>query len=100
MLRRITTINKRGIQRFMHNHSKPVEEKEMFYCHVEWKKTEEKLLAISSQLNKMDKKIVDIEKEVVEHNKKVETIGELAGVGIVSFTAGYWVTHLFFKFLL
>ncbi len=88
MLRCVTTINKRGLQRFMHNHGP---------------KVEEKLLAISSQLNKMDEKIVDIEKEVkqhTEHNKKVEMVGEFAAITAGSFITGYCITHIVFKFLL
>jgi hypothetical protein len=53
----------------------------------------------------MTKQIETIEKEVkqhTEHNKKVETVGELAGIGTVTllFIAGYWVTHIVFKFLI
>jgi Mg2+ and Co2+ transporter CorA len=98
MLRRITNINKRGIQRFMHSHMPNSTGNEINY--IAWKESEEKMLA---KLNKMTGQIETIEKEVkqhTEHNKKVENIGELAGIGIVSFTAGYWVTHIVFKFLL
>ncbi len=98
MLKRITNINKRGIRRFMHSHIPNSTGNEINY--IAWKETEEKMLA---KLNKMTEQIETIEKEVkqhTEHNKKVETVGELAGVGIVSFAAGYWVTHIIFKFLL
>ncbi len=98
MLRRITNINKRGIQRFMHSHIPNSTGNEINY--IAWKETEEKMLA---KLNKMTEQIETIEKEVkqhTEHNKKVETVGELAGVVIVSFAAGDWVTHIVFKILL
>ena len=92
MLRRLTTINKRGIQRFMHTH-KPVEEKEAMYCFVEWKKLEKNQVEMASQLNKMDAQIEALTKEVVEHNKKVVLAGEFTGIGLVSFAVGFGVTH-------
>jgi Mg2+ and Co2+ transporter CorA len=100
MLRRITSINKRGIYRFMHSHMPNSTGNEINY--IAWKEREEKMF---EKLNKMTKQIETIEKEVkqhTEHNKKVETVGELAGIGTVTllFIAGYWVTHIVFKFLI
>ena len=99
MLRRITTINKIGIQRFMHTH-KPVEEKEAMYCFVEWKKLEKNQVEMATQLNKMDAQIEALTKNVVEHNKKVQSAGEFAGIGLVSFAVGFGVTHFMVKFFM